>query len=79
MTHIKQDILTALQEKLDKLEAKLFQIQLENDVLKKDNDHLKQENAHLKEEIKGADIMTGVAFTRINNLEQHARKDSVWS
>ena len=72
-------MLSVLQEKLDKLEVKLLQIQLDNDELKNNNIKLKQENARLKDEIN---VTSGIALVRINNLEQHTRKDSIrlfWS
>ena len=77
LENTKTDILTRFEERLDKLELRILTGEIENDKLKKENMALKTQCNKMLCDVNSAVFSSNVARQKIDELEQHTRKNSI--
>ena len=73
----KNDIVSCINERMDKLELRIFTLEVQNEKLEKENKRLQGKCSKLESDVSSAVFSSNLALTKLNDLEQYTRKSSI--
>ena len=73
----KDEILTRMNERLEKLELRIFTLEVEKDKLQKENQDLRKKTDKIDGDAHSAVFSSQLALKKLNDLEQYTRKNTV--
>ena len=72
----KNDIVSCINERMDKLELRIFTLEVQNEKLEKENKRLQGKCGKLESDVSSEVFSSNLALTKLNDLQQYTRKSS---